>query len=253
MLIEKPIAVNAGQAIELVTVARDRGLLCLEGMWLRVNPAALAVWEAVANGEIGDVVAVRADVSRRFDYQPAHRMFDPRVGGGALLDLGVYAAAFVLPLLGRPDAIRAIGSKAPTGVDVSVAMAWTYTSGAFAQLTCSSVTDGRSGATIIGSRGWIEVAGPLPRTEAFTVMTGAGSRTVELPLPPGNGYALEVTEVERCLAAGETDSRRMPLADSIRVLEMLDMARRQLGVRYLADEEPEWALGAASNELVLGP
>ena len=94
-------------------------------MWLRLNPTALAVWAAVAAGEIGEVVAVRADVSHHFDYDPRHRLFDPALGGGALLDLGVYAAAFVLPLIGRPASVRAAGSLAPTGVDASVALTWT--------------------------------------------------------------------------------------------------------------------------------
>jgi predicted dehydrogenase len=237
VLVEKPICVNAREARDLQTVASASGLLCLEGMWLRLNPTAQAAWAVVAAGEIGEVVAVRADVSHRFDYHPGHRMFDPAQGGGALLDLGVYAAAFALPLTGRPGNVRATGTMAPTGVDASVVMTWTSVSGAVATLTCSSTTEGGSGATIIGTAGWIEVAGPLFRTETLTVSTSAGSRTETRPLPAGNGYSLEVEEVERCLAAGETDSRLMPLAAGIEVLEALDEARRQLGVRYQADEE----------------
>ncbi len=237
VLVEKPIGVNARQARDIQAEATARGLLCLEGMWLRLNPTAMAVWAAVAGGEIGDIVAVRADLSHRFDYDPGHRLFDPALGGGALLDLGVYAAAFVLPLIGRPGTVRAAGSLAPTGVDASVVLTWTSPTGQVATLTCSSVTEGGSEATIIGTRGWIEVAGPLFRTEAFTISTTSGSRTETRPLPQGNGYALEVAEVERCLVAGDIDSHLMPLADSVAVLEVLDEARRQLGVRYQADEE----------------
>jgi predicted dehydrogenase len=237
VLVEKPIGVNAREAREIAAVAAAKGLLCLEGMWLRLNPTAVAVWAAVAAGEIGDVVAVRADVSHRFDYDPGHRMFDPALGGGALLDLGVYAAAFVLPLIGRPVNVRASGTLAPTGVDASAVVTWTSATGRVAALTCSSTTEGGSGATIVGTAGWIEVAGPLFRTEAFTISTTTGSRTEARLLPPGNGYSLEVAEIERCLAAGEIVSRLMPLADSVAVLEALDEARRQLGVRYQADEE----------------
>jgi len=237
VLVEKPIGLNARQARVLQGAARAKGLLCLEGMWMRLNPTAMAAWAAVARGEIGDVVAVRADVSHRFDYDPEHRLFDPAQGGGALLDLGVYAAAFALPLVGRPDSVRVAGTLAPTGVDESVVITWTSTTGRVATLTCSSISEGGSGATVIGTRGWIEVAGPLYRTEALTVSTAAGSRTERRPLPAGNGYGLEVAEVERCLASGETESRLMPLADGISVLEVLDEARRQLGVRYQADEE----------------
>jgi predicted dehydrogenase len=237
VLIEKPIALNAVQAREIQAEAAARGLLCLEAMWLRLNPTALAAWAAVGAGEIGDIIAVRADMSHRFEYHPGHRLFDPAVGGGALLDLGVYAAAFALPLIGRPAEVHATGSVAPTGVDVSVAMRWTSATGQVATLTCSSLAEGGSGATIIGSRGWIEVAGPLFRTEALTVCTASGSRTETRRLPQGNGYGLEVAEVERCFLSGATDSRLMPLADSVAVLEALDEARRQLGVRYQADGE----------------
>jgi predicted dehydrogenase len=206
-------------------------------MWMRLNPTVRAAWSAVAGGEIGDVVAVRADMSHCFDYDPGHRLFDPAVGGGALLDLGVYAAALALPLVGWSGGLRATGSLAPTGVDASSVISWTSPAGAVATLTCSSLTDGGSGATVIGTRGWIEVAGPLYRTEALTVSGVDGSRIETRRLPEGNGYGLEVAEVEHRLAAGETDSAAMPLADSIAVLELLDEARRQLGVRYVADEE----------------
>jgi predicted dehydrogenase len=236
VLIEKPFGVNAREGRDIQAVALAGGLLCLEGMWLRLNPTARAVWAAVADGEIGEVVAVRADVSHRFEYDPRHRLFDPALGGGALLDLGVYAVAFALPLIGRPSDIRATGTLAPTGVDASVVMTWTSRTGQLATLTCSSVSEGGSAATVIGTKGWIEVAGPLFRTEVVTVSTARGSTIETRRLPDGNGYGLEVAEVERSLAAGETDSRLMPLADSLAVLEVLDEARRQLGVRYQADE-----------------
>jgi predicted dehydrogenase len=237
VLVEKPFGVNAREGREIQAAARARGLLCLEGMWLRLNPTALAVWAAVAAGEIGEVLAVRADLSHRFDYDPRHRLFDPGVGGGALLDLGVYVAAFALPLVGRPTTVRATGSLAPTGVDASVVMTWTSATGQAATLTCSSTSEAGSGATVIGTMGWIEVAGPLFRTEEMTVCTAAGSRTETRRLPDGNGYGLEVAEVERLLSAGATDSAAMPLGDALAVLEVLDEARRQVGVRYQADEE----------------
>jgi predicted dehydrogenase len=235
VLVEKPIALNARQGREIAAEAAARGLLCLEGMWMHLDPALEAVAAVVASGEIGEVRAVWADLSHTFEYDPRHRLFDPAVGGGALLDLGVYPAAFVWRLLGRPDRVSAEAALAPTGVDASVWTSWSYDDGPFAQVTCSSVREDGSGAVILGSRGRIEVAAPLFRTEQITVCTAAGRRTERHPLPTGNGYGLEVAEVERCLGAGATDSERMPLADSLGVLDLLDEVRRQIGVRY--DEE----------------
>ena len=237
VLVEKPIALNARQGREIAAVAAERGLLCLEGMWTRLNPTVKRIQQVIASGEIGEVRAVRVDLSHVFDYDPRHRLFDPGVGGGALLDLGVYPAALAWLLLGRPDGIEASGTKAPTGVDASDSMLWTYDDGRFAQLTCSAVTDAGSTATILGTRGWIEAAAMIFRTEEITVCTAAGGRTERHPLPAGNGYGLEVDEVERCLADGRTDSGDMPLEASLGVLEVLDEARRQVGVRYAGEEE----------------
>ncbi len=237
VLVEKPIALNARQGREIAAAAARRGLLCVEGMWTRLNPAVKRIEQIIASGEIGDVRAVRIDLSHVFDYHPRHRLFDPAVGGGALLDLGVYPAALAWLLLGRPDGVEASGTKAPTGVDASDSMLWTYDDGRFAQLTCSAVSDAGSTATILGTRGWIEAAGMIFRTEQVTVCTPAGSRTEHHRLPAGNGYGLEVREVERCLADGTTDSGEMPLGASLGVLEVLDEARRQVGVRYAGEED----------------
>lgn len=239
VLVEKPLALNARQAREIAQTARDRGLLCLEAMWLRVNPAVQAARAIVAAGQIGELRAVRADLSHVFGYDPAHRLFDPLAGGGALLDLGVYPAALVWALLGRPDRVSAVGTLAATGVDASSAMTWTYAGGQVAQITCSSVSASGSTATLVGTQGWIEIAAPLFRSEQLTVCGRAGGVITQFPLPPGNGYGLEVAEVEHCLRSGATTSTAMPLDDGIGVLGVLDEARRQLGVRYRADDNDD--------------
>jgi predicted dehydrogenase len=236
VLVEKPLALNARQGREIADLAAERGLLAVEGMWTRLNPAVLALCDVIASGELGEVRALRVDLSHAFDDDPHHRLFDPAVGGGALLDLGVYPAALAWLLLGRPAAVQASGTLAPTGVDASAALCWTYDDGAVAQLTCSAVTSSGSSATVVGTRGWAQLAGMVFRTEELTVCTAAGGRTERHPLPAGNGYGLEVLEVERCLGEGRTDSLGMPMAATLGVLEMLDEARRQIGVTY-ADEE----------------
>jgi len=237
VLVEKPMALNAAQANEIVDLAAERGLLCLEGMWTRLNPVVRAIARIVDSGELGELRTVRADLSHSFAYGPKHRLFDREAGGGSLLDLGVYPAALAWLLLGRPDAVRAAAVLAPTGVDASASQWWSYADGRSAQLTCSAVSEAGSTATLVGTRGWIEIAAPVFCPDTFTVCTAAGSRIVRLPRPTGNGYGLEVAEVEACLANGLAESAAMPVAAAIGVLEQLDEARRQIGVRYPMEED----------------
>lgn len=235
VLVEKAFTLNARQAREVVAVARSRRLFCMEAMWLRFHPLIRAACEIAASGRIGEVVGVRADLSRRFEFDPAGRLFDLSAGGGALLDLGVYPATFAWLVLGRPDSVSATGALSPTGSDVTVAMQWGYGDGRVAQVYCSAAGASPYAALITGTAGWIRVESRVHRPSALTVHTDAGDETVTADEVPGNGYGLEISEVSRCLGEGLTESPLVPLDDTIDILDVIDEARRQLGVRYPAD------------------
>jgi predicted dehydrogenase len=237
ILVEKAFTLNARQAREVVAEARARRLFCMEAMWTRLNPLIRQALEIAQSGRIGDVVAVRADLSRHFPYDPTHRLFDRAAGGGALLDLGVYPATVAWLFLGRPDTVRAVGSLAPTGVDLTCAMQWGHADGRVAQLYCSAAGDSPFALLVNGTAGWIEIAPRIHRPRRLIVQDGTGREVVEGEPVEGNGYRLEVQEVARCLRAGESESPLVPLDETIGILEVLDEARRQLGVRYAADEE----------------
>jgi predicted dehydrogenase len=237
VLVEKAFALNAREARDIVAEARARKLFCMEAMWTRLNPLIRQAVELTASGAIGTVLGVRTDLSKLFPYDPAHRLYDLAVGGGALLDLGVYPATVAWMLLGRPDAIQAFGTLAPTGADVTVAQQWRYAGGAVAQLYCSAAGPSPFGGLINGTDGWISIEPRLHRPQRLVVHRGDGTEVIEAPPEAGNGYLLQVAEVERCLAAGLTESEHIPLDDTIGILEVLDEARRQIGVRYSADDE----------------
>ena len=237
VLVEKAFALNARQAREVVAEARARGLFCMEAMWTRLNPLlrrAVALTEA---GAIGDVLAVRADLSKLFPYEPTHRLYDLGAGGGALLDLGVYPATVVWMFLGRPDEVQALGTLAPTGADVTVSQQWRYDRGPIAQLFCTAGGPSPFGGLINGSAGWISIEPRLHRPERIVVHRDGDTEVITAERVPGNGYLLEVEEVERCLAEGRAESEHVPLDDTVAILEVLDEVRRQLGVRYPADQE----------------
>lgn len=232
VLVEKAFTLNAGQAREVVAEARARKLFCMEAMWMRVDPLVQRLGPILRAGTIGDVVGVRADLSKRFDYDPSGRLFDLAAGGGALLDLGVYPVTFAAMVLGRPDTQTVTGSLAPTGADLTVALQWGYRDGRVGQIYCSSAGYSPYAALITGTDGWVRVEGRVHHPCALTVHTPTGDEVIDADPVRGNGYRYQVEEVTRCLRAGELESPSVPLDDTIAVLEVLDDARRQLAVAY---------------------
>jgi predicted dehydrogenase len=236
VLVEKAFTLNAREAREVVAEARQRRLFCMEAMWMRFNPLVRTAQDLAASGRIGDVISVRADVSGRFEFDPAHRLFDLAVGGGALLDMGVYTATFAWLFLGRPDTVAATGFLSPTGSDVTVATQWAYDTGRFAQLASTTLGPNRLPGLIAGTAGWISLSAPVYRSEAMTIHDTTGDEVLTDELP-GHGYQPQVREVERCLRAGELESPLAPLDETIAILDVLDDVRAQIGVRYAADRE----------------
>ena len=237
VLVEKAFTLNARQAREVVAEARARRLFCMEAMWTRLNPLIRQAVDIAHSGRIGDVVAVRADLSRHFPYAAGHRLFDLAAGGGALLDLGVYPATVAWLFLGRPDTVQALGSRAPSGADLTSAVQWGYSEGRVAQLFCSAAGESPLAVVVSGTTGWIVVEPRIHRPERLVVRDADGRQVIEGAPTVGNGYRLEVEEVARCVRAGELESPLVPLDETVGILEVLDEARRQLGVRYVADDE----------------
>ena len=232
VLIEKPLTLNAVHAREVLSAARDKGVFAMEAVWMRANPLILRAQEMVARGVIGDVVAVHADFSIELAFDPTHRLYDLANGGGALLDLGVYPINFAWLFLGRPDTQQVLGTLSPTGSDATVALQWGYASGATAQLRCSTTawTPGR--ATISGTAGSISVEPWFLNPERLVVTTREGEARIE---GEGTAYGPQIEEVERCLREGLLESPLAPQADTIAILELIDQARADLGVRYPAE------------------
>lgn len=202
---------------------------------MRLNPLIIQAQQIVLSGRIGELISVHADLSHLFEFDPKHRVYDLAAGGGALLDLGVYPATFAWLFLGRPDTVQAIGALAPTGTDASVAMQWGYQDGRFAQISCSTQGTNPLTGLVAGTKGWISIGSRVHRAPFITVHDESGEEVLRQTIK-GAGFDHEIAEVARCLRAGETQSPRVPLDETIGVLDVLDAARAQLGVRYPADE-----------------
>jgi len=237
VLVEKAFTLTARQAREVVAEARRRELFCMEAMWSRLNPLWRQALDLVADGRIGTVTAVRADLSRRFDFDPTHRLFDLAAGGGALLDLGIYPATFAWLFLGRPDTVQASGPLAPTGSDLAVAQQWGYRDGAVAQLFSTAAGESPFAALVTGTEGWLSLEPRLHRPQRLVVARGGDVDVIEPEPERGNGYQRQVAEVARCLRAGLRESPFVPLDETVAILAVMDETRRQLGVRYSVDDD----------------
>jgi predicted dehydrogenase len=184
-----------------------------------------------ASGAIGEVTAVTADFGFPAPADPAHRLRDRALGGGSLLDLGVYPITFAQLFLGDPDRISAFARLSDSGVDEATAMLFGYPNGAVAYLASSIVGDHRNSATIVGTEGRIELPRGFHHPDSFTLCHGEQAETVPVSLR-GNGLGYEAEEVMRCLNAGLTESPLVPLEASLAVMRTMDAIREQIGVSY---------------------
>lgn len=238
VLIEKPFAMNAWQAREIVDLAEAKGLVVLEAMWTRYLPHMVRIRELVRSGALGEVRTVIADHNQNLPKDPLHRLNDPALGGGALLDLGVYPVSFAFDVLGAPASIRAVASMTSTGVDRQTAMIFEYGDGQQALLHCALDTAGPNRAAIIGTAGRIEIESVWYTPTPFTRYDSAGNVVERLDEPvTGRGMQYQAWEIERLIAAKATANDILPPRDSVLVLEAMDEVRRQIGLSYQADNK----------------
>ncbi|MEZ4268681.1 MAG: Gfo/Idh/MocA family oxidoreductase [Myxococcota bacterium] len=235
VLCEKPFAIHAGEARQMVRAARDRGVFLMEAMWTRFLPLWVELRARISGGLIGDGRLLSADFGFRADFDPASILFDPAMGGGALLDVGVYPISLAHMLWGTPDAVSAVAAFAPSGVDDQCAATLRFSSGAIAQISASLSAETQQDATLAGSKARLRIHRPWWRPDTATV-TYEDERTEEIHCGfLGNGYPHELIEVARCVRAGLSESETMPLSETVAILETADKIRAQIGLRYPMD------------------
>lgn len=232
VLVEKAFTATVAGAEEVIAAARTRGVFAMEAMWTRFQPAMVRARELVDAGAIGEVRQVQADLGVDRPYDPADRLFAPELGGGTMLDLGVYVVSLAQYFLGEPDRVEVAGSLAPTGVEWEAALLLGHDDGRAATLLTSLRHPSPGSARLIGTEGVIEIPSRFHHPHAITLVpTGRDPEPIEAP-PLGAGYSHELIEVTECLRAGATESAVMPLADTLAVQRVLNNACEQLGVQH---------------------
>jgi predicted dehydrogenase len=235
LLIEKAFTATVGGAEQIVEAAGQHGVFVMEAMWTRFQPAIVAARELIADGTIGDVRQVQADLGVDRPYDPTDRLFDPEQGGGAMLDLGVYVVSLAQHFLGDPSQVHASGSLAPTGVDAEAGLLMSYDDGRAAALLISLRGGTPGAARIQGTRGWIDIPPRFHHPKRIMLKRTGNDPEEVVAEPVGAGYAHELIEVTECLRAGATESDIMPLRDTLAVQRVLNAACEQLGVFHAED------------------
>src|SRR5579859_494834 len=228
VLVEKAFTMTAAEARDLVATARSKRLFLMEAMWTRFLPQTAEIRRLVAEGSLGEIVTVMADHGQWFPKDPNSRLFAPDLGGGALLDLGVYPVSFASMILGRPDRIVTMIDPAFTGVDGQTSMLFGYAGGAQAVLTCTSAARTPTRAAIVGTDARIEIDGDFYTPTSFTLIPRDGAPTRFAQSHRGRGLRHEADEVARCLRDGLLESPLMPLDETISIMETMDAVLAQV-------------------------
>ena len=233
VLVEKPFTLNAAEALSLIDIADRRGLVLLEAMWTRWLPHMVRIREILDSGALGEVRSMSADHTQRLSSDPAHRVNAPALGGGALLDLGVYPISFASQLFGPPDTVQAAATLTEAGVDAQIATMFTYRSGAIATTYSAMTTRGPNTATVIGTDGRIDIDAVWYNPANFRVWDSKGTLVESYSSEvEGRGMQYQARELESLVAQRKHTSDVLPLSETLSIMQTLDRIRELVGVRY---------------------
>ncbi|MBA3868021.1 MAG: Gfo/Idh/MocA family oxidoreductase [Anaerolineae bacterium] len=231
VLVEKPFAINVAEAQTMIDLARSKKVFLMEAMWSRFLPTIVRARELIASGAIGEVRMLNADFGFRTNVNPKGRLFDLSLGGGALLDVGIYPLSLASMLFGAPKTIASTASIGETGADEQSAYLLGYDKGQIALLSSASRTNTAHEALIYGTDGSIRIPDWWHAQKLIVNVNGKPSETLDIP-HLGKGYAHEAIEVAECLRAGKLESATMSLDESLSITRTMDTIRAQWGLKY---------------------
>jgi predicted dehydrogenase len=238
VLVEKAFTINAREAQEVVDLAAAKGLVALEAMWTRFLPHMARLRELAADGTLGEVRKVVASHNQDLPKDPAHRLNDPALGGGALLDLGIYPISFAFDVFGAPQRITASAAMTATGVDRQTAAIFEYADGQQAIVDCALDIAGNNRAVIIGTEGWVEIDSVWYNPVPFTRYDPLGNVLERFEQPvKSRGMQYQAAEMERLVSEGATAGTLLPPGQTVAIMAAMDEIRRQTGLEYDADRQ----------------
>lgn len=227
VLCEKPLAINKAEAVEIITLAREKKLFLMEAMKTRFFPAIMKVKEILEQGIIGEIKMVRAEYCYVADNNPEYRHFNSMLAGGALLDVGIYPISFASMVFGKqPIHIKSIAHIGKTNIDEQAAMVFSYEEGEIAALQCSITAYTPGEAYIVGTRGYLHIPQFFWRADCVNLYLTKDKSLTTFSLPPiGSGFSYQAIEVAKCLRKNLCESASMPLDESLAIISTLDAIR----------------------------
>ena len=232
VLCEKPMSVSLASTRQMVETARQHGVFLMEAMWSRFLPVIEKTMELVNKGEIGELKFLSADFGFVAPFDAGSRLYNLALGGGSLLDVGVYPLFLALQLMGKPDEIKSVAHLAATGADETTSAILYYRNGMMANIVSSIVSQTPITATITGTEGTITLDRPWYKgTQLQIRKKDIITETISLPYGD-NGFEFQVREVQQCLQNNQTESKRMPLDFSLMLSSVMDEICSSNNIRY---------------------
>ncbi len=229
---EKPFAMNGEQVGEMVQLARTKGIFLMEALWSRFMPGIECALDLARSGAIGKIVSVRADFGFKAPFVPEGRLFNKALGGGSLLDIGIYPLFLAYLMLGKPATLKASATFGATGVDEQCGMVLTYPDGQLALLDSTLLTTTDCLGLIQGETGQIRIHSRFHETTGVTLVRDEQTPKTTAFTRDTHGYDYEAQHVMQCLAEGRTESPLWSLDDSLNLMALLDAVRAEAGIMY---------------------
>ena len=239
VLCEKPFAMNVHQTKEMIALAKEKNIFLMEALWTKFLPHYNKLQSLLKEKKLGEVRSVLINFGFRPSKPAPARMYDPALGGGTIMDIGIYNVFMAMSVLGKPDVVEASMTPAATGVDEQCAILFKYKNGALAQLFSTFSSDLATEADISGTEGRIRLTSRFyapSSTIEFYADRIDSKEVIEVEKEDGFGYQYEARHVTECLQKGLTESPVVKFEDTIELMEMLDKIRSIAGVRYATDK-----------------
>lgn len=233
VLCEKPFALNAKQASEMIGLARRKNVFLMDALWTKFLPHYQKMIEMVKSGELGEIKMVRANFGFQSNAQPNSRLLNPELGGGSLMDIGIYNVFTAVDILGAPDEISVSTNSTEQGIDEQCAVVFKYHHGAMASLFSSISTNLETEVEICGTLGRLKLTAPFYDSSSVLEHDADGKKTViQTEKEEGLGYQYEARHATACLLKGSTQSAVVPHAFSILLMQTLDRIRNLAGIVF---------------------